>query len=214
MRVLSIETPTHGRVLIEDAADSFSGRVLVAFHGYGQSADDMLDEVRRIPGAGRWRLVSVQGLHRFYTRRDQAVVASWMTRQDREHAIADNIEYVNRVDRPGRRRRQGARLCRVLAGRRDGLSRRDARAAIRPPASWRWPETSHQSSRPRRASRTWPRVLIGVGTREEWYTPERLEADVAFLRASGVTHDVVRFDGGHEWTDEFRAAAGRWLERF
>ena len=40
----------------------------------------MLEEMRRIPGADAWRLVSVQALHRFYTRGDQAVVASWMTR--------------------------------------------------------------------------------------------------------------------------------------
>ena len=41
---------------------------------------------------------------------------------------------------------------------------------------------------------------------------DETSADVAFLRDSGVTHEVVRFDGGHEWTSEFRAAAGRWLE--
>ena len=70
---------------------------LVAFHGYGQSSDDILSEVQRIPGASEWQIVAIQGLHRFYTRTDQQVVASWMTRQDRELAIADNIQYVDRV---------------------------------------------------------------------------------------------------------------------
>jgi len=42
-------------------------------------------------------LVSVQALHRFYSRGHEKVVASWMTRQDREQAIADNLGYVNRV---------------------------------------------------------------------------------------------------------------------
>ena len=58
--------------------------------------------MRAIPGAARWRLVAIQGLHRFYQRRDNQVVASWMTRQDRELAIADNLAYVAGVMRRGR----------------------------------------------------------------------------------------------------------------
>ncbi len=57
----------------------------------------------------------------------------------------------------------------------------------------------------------WPPVLIGVGTKEAWYTPERVAADAAFLESQRVAHEVCRFEGGHEWTHEFRSAAGRWL---
>jgi len=39
----------------------------------------------------------VQGLHRFYRSRSEIVVASWMTKQDRELAIGDNIDYVRRA---------------------------------------------------------------------------------------------------------------------
>src|SRR6187549_3946091 len=99
MRPLTISTRTTGRILIEDPAGSvsLSRSILVGCHGYGQNAADLLEELRRIPGANEWTLVSVQALHRFYTRNDQRVVASWMTREDREHAIADNIEYLNRA---------------------------------------------------------------------------------------------------------------------
>ena len=51
------------------------------------------------PAANAGRCVSVQGLHRFYARGHGKVVASWMTREDREQAIADNLGYVNRVVR-------------------------------------------------------------------------------------------------------------------
>ena len=62
------------------------------------------------------------------------VVASWMTRQDRELAIADNLAYV-----AGGHRRGGARMpgraasgaCRLLAGRGDDVPRR-GRVASRP----------------------------------------------------------------------------------
>jgi predicted esterase len=61
--------------------------------------------------------------------------------------------------------------------------------------------------------RPWPAVLIGGGEGDTWFTPAKAEADAAFLAAQHVPHDVVRFTGGHEWTDEFRAAAARWLQR-
>jgi hypothetical protein len=54
-------------------------------------------------------------------------------------------------------------------------------------------------------------VLIGAGDTETWYTAEKVAADVAFLESHDVAHEVVRYRGGHEWTDEFRAAAARWL---
>src|SRR5438876_6577761 len=41
--------------------------------------------------------MSIQALHQFYRRSTNEVVASWMTRQNRELAIADNIAYVQSV---------------------------------------------------------------------------------------------------------------------
>jgi predicted esterase len=70
--------------------------MMVGFHGYAENADIQLQRLRDIPGSERWLVVSVQGLHRFY-RRNTEVVASWMTRQDRDTAIADNLNYVART---------------------------------------------------------------------------------------------------------------------
>jgi predicted esterase len=58
-----------------------------------------------------------------------------------------------------------------------------------------------------------PPTLIGVGSRDSWYDGVRVEADIALLDQRHVTHQVVRYEGGHEFTDEFRQAAGAWLER-
>jgi predicted esterase len=57
----------------------------------------------------------------------------------------------------------------------------------------------------------WPPVLIGAGTDDGWYDAAKLAADVNLLTSRGVAPHVVRFTGGHEWTDEFRAAVGDWL---
>jgi hypothetical protein len=54
-------------------------------------------------------------------------------------------------------------------------------------------------------------VLIGRGETDGWYTREKLEQDLARLARLGVETRSVVFAGGHEWTDDFRAAAGEFL---
>ena len=223
-QALSIETLTHGRILVEDAADAVSPRLLVAFHGYGQNARTILDEVGRIPGIGAWRVASVQALHRFYTRDDQNVVASWMTREDREQAIADNLTYIDKVVAALRAQGQArvgdstaARL--VFLGFSQGVAMayRAALSGAHPAdgvialAGDIPPELKVRRAPDDHGSRPWPRVLIGAGWRDKFYGVDKIQADVSFLGARGVTHEVVRFHGGHEWTEEFREAAGRWL---
>jgi predicted esterase len=70
--------------------------MLVGFHGYAEEAETQLERLRAIAESARWLCVSIQALHRFYERRTNRVVASWMTRQDRELAIADNAVWVTR----------------------------------------------------------------------------------------------------------------------
>src|ERR1017187_4677464 len=97
MITFSIETTTHGRVLVRDANGASLSSTLVGFHGYGQNADELLEELVRLPGTDTCQCVAVQALNRFYGRAEEKVVASWMTREDREVAIADNLAYVNRA---------------------------------------------------------------------------------------------------------------------
>jgi predicted esterase len=245
VRSLSVPTTIHGRVLVQDAAviASESGSpsgLIVAFHGYGQRAEDMLEALDGVPGVGRWRIASVQALHRFYTRGDQKVVASWMTSEDRELAVADNVEYVNRVisqaQGPG-----PTRSTRPQGGLAQGALREqtDGREAKGQPQDGHlvFVGFSQGASMAYRAALlgahrasgiialggdippevkalpaiSWPRVLIGAGVRDEWYG-KKVGADVEFLRERGVAHEVVHFDGGHEWTDAFRDAVGAFLE--
>ena len=56
-----------------------------------------------------------------------------------------------------------------------------------------------------------PRVLIGRGATDPWYSEEKLVADIALLEGKGVTVEVCRFDGGHEWGAAFCRAAGQAL---
>ena len=86
----TLRTETTGRYLVERGPAG--APLLVGFHGYGQNAEMLLDDLRHIPGAEAWTLVSIQALHRFYDRKTGEVVASWMTSQDREAAISPSLK--------------------------------------------------------------------------------------------------------------------------
>jgi predicted esterase len=215
-RALSIATATHGRVLI-DEPDGRPAGLLVSLHGYGQSADDALAAAQAIPGATRWRIVAPQALHRFYTRGDRAVVASWMTRQDRDDAVADNVAYLDAAVGVAFGDLGAAGLATAPPGVFIGFSQgasmayraavlgRHAAAGVIALGGDIPPEVRAAGS-----GRPWPPVLIGCGAEDEWYRA-RVDADVEFLQASGVRHEVVRFAGGHEWTAAFRERAGQWI---
>jgi len=208
----TIATGTHGRYLVVAPASDGPAPVLIGFHGYAEAAETELDRLRAIPGADRWRLVSIQGLHRFYQRRRDEVIASWMTRQDRELAIADNRAYVAAVLDALEREWPGApRL--VLSGFSQGVAM-TFRAAASLPRSVDGviavcgdvpPELDAPS-----LARI-PAVLVCRGSRDEWYTQTKFDDDVGRLRAAGARVTPVEFDGGHEWSGEVLRAAAVFL---
>jgi predicted esterase len=207
-----VEARVHGRYLVQVPATPPPWPLLVGFHGYGENAADHLREIAGIPGTSGWLLVAVQALHPFYTRNDDRVVASWMTRLDRDHAIADNIAYVGRVLGDVRRR---FTTCPPLVF--SGFSQGGAmayRAAAHHPADGLIilaadvpPDVASGTVAPV------PPVLIGRGTKDSWYTEAKQAADLKALDVLGVRPEVCVFDGGHVWTETFRDAAANLLRR-
>ncbi len=207
----TIEARTHGRYLVRVPATAPPWPLLVGFHGYAENAADHLSALTTIPGTEQWLLVAIQALHPFYTRKEQ-VVASWMTRDDRELAIADNIDYVGRVlERVRQEHRTRPTL--VFSGFSQGGA-----MAYRAAAHYRAdgliilaadvpPDVIAQQRVPL------PPVLIGRGVKDEWYTEAKEAADVAALAKIGAHVEACVFDGAHEWTDVFRAAAAEMLRR-
>lgn len=209
MKTLNVETRTHGRVLVRET--EAAALALIGFHGYAENADIQMERLARIPGADRWTLIAVQGLHRFYRGRSETVIASWMTRQDRDLMIADNIEYVDRVIEAA----VPAGPPIVTIGFSQGVAMA-FRAAVRgarraagvigvggdvPPELLADP-----------ASR-FPPVLLTSGDRDDWYTPARLESDAAALRTRGIPFETLVYGGAHEWTTDAATAASSFIHR-
>jgi predicted esterase len=208
----TIAVTTHGRYLIDPPASAGPAPLLVGFHGYGEAAEAQLERLRRIPGADRWRLVSIQGLHRFYQRRANEVVASWMTRQDRELAIGDNLAYVAAVlDEVDREHPGAPRL--VLSGFSQGVAMtfRAAAASARTVDGVIAVGGDVPPELDAAAIGRVGQVLVCHGTRDEVYTDAMVDRDVQRLRASNAGVTPLTFDGGHEWSDAVVEAASLFL---
>jgi len=208
----SIATGTHGRYLMEPPAPNGAAPVIFGFHGYAEGAETQLERMRAIPGAERWRLVAIQGLHRFYQRRENQVVASWMTRQDRELAIADNLAYVAAVMNEVTREFPAApRL--VLAGFSQGVAMtfRAAAAAPQPVDGVIAVGGDIPPELDRAALARVGAALVCRGERDDWYTGEKFDNDLRRLREADARVQPFVFGGGHEWSDDVIRAAGRFL---
>ena len=208
----SIATGTHGRYLVVPPAAAGPAPIVMGFHGYAEGAEAQLGRLRTIPGAEGWLLVSVQGLNRFYQRRTNEVVAGWMTRQDRELAIADNLAYVAGVmDAVGREWPGAPRI--VLAGFSQGVAMmfRAAAAAAKPVDGVVAVGGDVPPELERAALARVRAALVCRGMRDEWYTSATFDNDVRRLRDAGTDVRPLLFEAGHEWSDDVVRAMSLFL---
>jgi predicted esterase len=212
----TIETSVHGRYLMEAARSEPEAGLLIGFHGYGESADEHLARLIAIPDSSEWLIVSVQGLHRFYDRRTNRVVASWMTRQDRELAIVDNVRYVLGVVEAASRFSRAARIPRIVfAGFSQGVAmafRAAAHVHQRPAhvlaVGGDVPPELLPADLGRIAS-----ALVYRGLEDAFYGKDVFSRDVDRLAGAGVDVRAVEGLGGHEWSAALIHAAGEYLAR-
>jgi predicted esterase len=207
----TIAATIHGRYLVRPPAEGPARVAVVGFHGYGQRAQHLLDELEALPGSAPWLLVSVQGLHRFYDRSGEHVMAHWMTREDRELAIADNVAYVDAVVAAVAAAHPFERL--AFVGFSQGASMASRAAASAGDRCHALvllggdiaPEVLASGAR-------LPRTIIGRGTTDGYYSAKRFTEDSEALEERGVLAAAVEFTGGHEFSPMFRAAASALIQ--
>ena len=198
--IRTARTDIHGRYLV--AIPEHSRATLVGFHGYKENAAIHMDVMQRIAGDRPIGLISIQGLHRFYAG-GGTVVASWMTREDREHAIADNVAYVGTVltmvaDEFGMTRPM------IYVGFSQGVAMAfRAAALVQRPCDGVIALASDVPPDVAPLAASLPRVLYGRGERDELYPAAQAVKDLEMLRTAGVHVSAATFDGAHEWTPAF-----------
>ena len=193
----------------EDGEDATALRELwIVCHGYGQLAARFLEPF--VPLAAPWRrIVAPEGLSRFYLDRSRVGVnpqagvgATWMTREDREHEIADQIIYLDTLldhllPLP---HRSNVRL-RVL-GFSQGVatvSRWLVRGRVRPDEVVLWagsvPADVNLSDLAGRLEAA--PVVFAVGTQDELASWAAADVEVGRFNAAGIHARLVTFNGGH-----------------
>jgi predicted esterase len=207
-----VATTVHGRYLTIPPAISGPAPILVGFHGYAEDAEAQLERLRAIPESTRWLCVSIQALHRFYQRRTNQVVASWMTRQDRDLAIADNVAYVTTcIDAVAAEWQTRPKV--VFAGFSQGVAMA-FRAAVNTTRGEAGVIAVGGDIPPELTPAALKRVsaaLVVRGISDEWYTKQKFGDDERRLRDCSANVRAIEFPGGHEWSSEVIAAASEFL---
>jgi len=210
IEVHSVPAMTHGRVLVRPARAAAARGVLVGLHGYMENASIQMTRLQAIPGTAAWTLVAIQALHRFYRGRSEDVVASWMTREDREDAIADNLAYVaaalDLVPHDDRTRIVYAGFSQgVGMAFRASVRGRDRASGVIAVGGDVPPELLADGAV------EFPPILLLRATRDDWYTSAKHETDVAALSARGVKFHSVVYDGVHEWNAAVAEEIGAFI---
>lgn len=174
--------------------------IWIVLHGYGHLARYFL---RSFADLEQDLLIAApEGLSRYYTDKEHTRVgATWMTREDREHEIADQIIYLDRLAEELRNRCPAGIPLRVL-----GFSQGVATAC-----RWLCSGTSSAEHLVLWGGNMPPELhesLLGDkfrtmhvhlvhGEKDPLVPMETLAASEARLRAANVPHTTHRFDGAH-----------------
>ena len=209
MESRTLATRTHGRYLVD--VPEHSRATLVGFHGYQENAAIAFEVLRQIANGRAIGLVSVQGLHRFYTRAND-VVASWMTKEDRDLAIEDNVAYVAHV-LSAVANEFGITRPLIYAGFSQGVAMAyRAAALVQRPCDGVIALAADVPPDVVPLAGTLPKILLGRGTEDKWYTAEKAAADLAALKTAGATVIEHVFEAGHVWDPSFIARATTFVD--
>ena len=205
-------TQRTGRCAVRGPTDPAVVRELwFVLHGYGQLAREFIQGVSAVDDGSRL-IVAPEALSRFYSTpaplpqshsMQDAVGASWMTRDDRDDEIADQMHWLQQVHETYRARVAPDTPITLL-----GFSQGAATAVrlvdqggITPAHLILWGALPPETLLP--TSPVWQtRCTLVVGARDKFLSAERVMAERARLDAAGCPYTFVSFPGGHRLDDQ------------
>lgn len=97
MKTAFLQVPKTARYVQSSEITNNTQEVWIVLHGYGQLATDFIEPFLSIASEQRV-VIAPEGLNKFYAKGlFGKPAATWMTSEEREHEIADYIEYLNRL---------------------------------------------------------------------------------------------------------------------
>lgn len=208
-QVYHIQTRIAGRYIIKKPSVDGPYPLFIGFHGYGEDAETQLKMMQKIPGTDQWLCCSIQALHPFYPGLG-TIGASWMTSQDRELRIKENVSYVDGVIAQIKQEfivndvlvYHGFSQGTAMAVRAALLGKNSPSGVLLlggdiPP---------EQSDLDRMH-----RILIARGNQDRIYSLKQWNQDVSRLKQSSLNPVQCAFQGGHGGSSEYYFAAGEFL---
>lgn len=177
-------------------------------HGQGMRAVAFLEMARAAASPSRL-IVAPEALSRYYegavTRKDAPVVASWMTRDERESEIRDYVRYLDDLHANLTARLGGSTPPVTIIGFSQGGAasvRWVANGNVKPARLVVWasslpPDVDFAANAAIRA----PQFTYVHGTKDVYITPKVLDQQLGMLRAANLPHASVSFEGGHRLDD-------------
>lgn len=181
--------------------------VWIVCHGYGQLAGRFLRHFAPIAHPSRL-IAAPEALSRFYLDNtlphgpDARIGATWMTREDREHEIADYVAYLDALAATLLAGPNRARVRLVAFGFSQGVAtvmRWLAMGQARADRLIAWSGNIPQdfdfgAARDRFGSQP---VTYAYGDRDQYFDASRIAQQMDLLRGAGISLVAVSFSGGH-----------------
>jgi len=207
-----IPAEVHGSYIIQESKKSKPSPLLIGFHGYGETAEDQMKLLQKIPGMENWTACSVQALHPFYNTR-RKIGYSWMTSYDRELSIKENVEYVNRIVTEVKKNFPLSNTI-VFHGFSQGTNMA-CRAALLGKFKSSGvillggdipPEFENLDKM--------QRILLARGKKDKFYSSIRWKNDVKQVQKSDVESYICEFSGGHGGHKDYFKDVGDFLKHY
>ncbi|MFM7683134.1 MAG: alpha/beta hydrolase [Bacteroidota bacterium] len=170
-------------------------KLLVVLHGYGQLAEFFIRKFNGVPED--YFIVAPEGMHRFYLNGTSGRVgASWMTKEDRESDIADNLNWLTQLFAELTEQKSfdktillgfsqgGATAARWYYSQKVQIDQLILWASVFPP-DLKKPEIKSNSNN-----------YFVIGTDDEYYDVEAQISEIKFYQKIGFTS--LQFEGKHD----------------
>jgi predicted esterase len=172
-----------------------ANKLLFVLHGYGQLAEFFIRKFKEIPED--YLVIAPEGMHRFYLNGTSGRVgASWMTKEDRESDIADNLNWLSQMFIKLTKQKKikktillgfsqgGATAARWFYGKNVQLDQLILWASVFPPDLEKSLIQSNSNN------------YFVIGTEDEYYNTEALKSEIEFHKKIGFR--TLQFAGKHE----------------
>lgn len=198
MNKQEIEVPKTARYFTIGNEES-PDEIWFVLHGYAQLANYFLEKFRALESKN-FLVVAPEGLHRFYWNgMSGRVAASWMTKEDRLTDIKDYVRYLDSVYHavvPGKSAK--VRLLGFSQGTATACRWADqGNSCFDQLILWAgaFPDDIDYFERADLFNNLNMKVVIG--TKDQYYTKEQIDAHLGGLKNKGIQFDLHLFDGDH-----------------